>query len=205
MYIRNNHQPKDIEHAHDLIRRYMFATLIGTSCDGLVASHLPFMFDEGRGIHGTLVSHMARANPHADLLDNQEMLVIFAGPHSYMSPSWYPERKSAPAWNYGSVHCYGKPVVQSERDSEQNINNLVTLMEKGRPNQWTTSELGEGGVREALPRIVCFAMEVTRLEAKFKMAQGEHPANLRAAILKLEESGQTELAGYMREYNDMPK
>jgi len=206
MYIRANHQPKEIAHAHDLIRRNMFATLVGTSPDGLIASHLPFMFDPKRGTHGTLISHMARANPHAALLTNeQEMLVIFTGAHGYMSPSWYPERNSAPAWNYAAVHCYGKPAVQSASDSEQNINDLVSLMEKGRPNEWLTSELGEGGVAEALPRIICFEIELTRLEAKFKMAQGEHPANLSAALSKLEENGQTELVEYMREYNNLPK
>jgi len=206
MYIRHNHQPKDIAHAHDLIRRNMFATLVGVSPNGLIASHLPFMFDPVRGAHGTLISHMARANPHAALLgDGQEMLVIFMGAHGYMSPSWYPKRESAPAWNYAAVHCYGKPVVQSAVDSERNINELVKLMEEGRPNQWTMSELGEGGVAEALPRIVCFEIEVTRLEAKFKMAQGEHPANLRAAIARIEGEGRIELAEYMREYNNMPK
>ena len=206
MYIRANHQPKDIAHAYDLMRSNMFATLVGTSPAGPIASHLPFMFDPERGTRGTLISHMARANPHAMLLgDRQEMLVIFMGAHGYMSPSWYPERQSAPAWNYAAVHCYGKPVVQSASDSERNINDLVNLMEKGRPNPWSTSELGEAGLTEALPRIVCFEIEVTRLEAKFKMAQGEHPANLRAAIAKLDETGQTELVAYMREYNNIPK
>ena len=56
-----------------------------------------------------------------------------------------------------------------------------------------------------MPNIVCFEIELTRLEAKFKMAQGEHPANLNAALSKLEENGETELVEYMREYNNMPK
>lgn len=206
MYIRANHQPKDIAHVHDLIYRNMFATLIGASPDGLVASHLPFMFDPERGAHGTLISHMARSNPHAALLDNaQQMLVIFIGAHGYMSSSWYPERGSAPAWNYAAVHCYGKPVVQPADDAERNINDLVNLMEEGRPNQWSTNELGEDGVAEALLRIACLEIEVTRLEAKFKMAQGERPANLQTAIVKFEENGQIELAEYMREYNNLPK
>ena len=206
MYIRHNHYPKNVEHIHDLIRRNMFATLIGTSLDGLIASHLPFMYDSERGVNGTLISHMARANPHSALLDKeQEMFVIFMGAHGYMSPSWYPERASAPGWSYAAVHCYGKPVVQSAVDSAVNINQLVRLMEQGRPNQWTVDELGENGLAEALPSIVCFEIEITRLEAKFKLAQGGHPANIRAAIASIESEGGLELAEYMREYNNMPK
>jgi transcriptional regulator len=205
MYVRADHRPKEPAHAGELIRRNMFATLIGASPEGLIASHLPFMFDHERGAHGTLVSHMARANPHTALLGSgQEMLVIFTGAHGYMSPSWYPDRRSAPAWNYAAVHCYGTPVVQSARDSERIINALVDLMEGGRANRWSADELGAGGVAEALQGIVCFEIEVTRLEAKFKMGQGERPGNLRAAITRLEAEGRDELVEYMREYNDLP-
>lgn len=206
MYIRANHQPKNLADVHDLICRNVFATLVGMSPNGLIASHLPFMFNSERGAHGTLISHLARANPHAALLGGEgEMMVIFTGAHGYLSPSWYPERTSAPAWNYAAVHCYGKPRVQSAINSERNIDDLVELMEKDRPNRWATSELGAGVLKAMLPAIVCFEIEITRLEAKFKMAQGEHPANLRAAVAKLEEDGQIELAEYMREYNDLPK
>jgi transcriptional regulator len=83
MYIRANHQPKDIAHAHDLIRRNMFATLIGMSHDGLIASHLPFMFDYTRGTHGILISHMARANPHANLLANEPRSAKTADARTY--------------------------------------------------------------------------------------------------------------------------
>ena len=78
-------------------------------------------------------------------------------------------------------------------------------MEEKRPNRWTVNELGADGVAEALPRIVCFEIEVTRMEAKFKMAQGERPANLRAAVAELEKNGALELVEYMREYNDVLK
>lgn len=202
MYIKSSHLPRDIAHVHELIRRNMFGTIVGVTPAGMVGSHLPFMFDAARGAHGTLVSHMARANPHASQLNTeQEMLVIFMGAHGYISPSWFPVRESAPAWNYAAVHCYGKAVIQSEKESLRNINDLVRLMEEGRPQGWSAVELGEGGMERLRPRIVCFEVEVTRLEAKFKVGQGEHPANTQAAILRLEREGQTELASYMREYN----
>jgi transcriptional regulator len=180
----------------------MFGTIVGVTPDGMIASHLPFMFDDARGAHGTLISHMARANPHASLLNTvQEMLVIFVGANGYISPSWFPERASAPAWDYAAVHCYGKAVIQSEQESVRNINDLVMLMEEERPQGWSAVELGEGGMERLMPRIICFEIEVTRLEAKFKVGQGEHPANTQAAILRLESEGQAELAAYMREYN----
>lgn len=204
MYVKPEFRPADVGEAHDLIEREVFGTMVSHGPDGLVASHLPFMLDRGRGENGVLVSHLAAANPHARLVEaGAEALVVFLGPRGYVSSSWYPERDSAPTWNYAAVHCSGRPAVQDERASARNIARLVETLERGRPERWRLRDLGSGGMARRMPKIVCFELPIARLEAKFKMNQDERPGDTRAAAGVLERGGQGALAEMMRERNAM--
>src|SRR5215467_5979107 len=112
MYIPKHFREDDLNTLHSLMRTYSFATLI-TQHEGIpFASHLPFILDTERGPYGTLLAHMARPNPQwHDLTGEQEVLVIFQGPHAYISPSWYDVELSVPTWNYATVHAYGHPRI----------------------------------------------------------------------------------------------
>src|SRR5687767_4420480 len=110
MYIPRAFQETRAEAIHDLIRAHSFGLLVSRQGETMEASHLPFLLDDGRGLHGTLVGHMARANPQWQALqEGAEALVIFSGPHAYISPSWYEIHPSVPTWNYATVHAYGTP------------------------------------------------------------------------------------------------
>src|SRR5690606_7955612 len=113
----------------DMIDRLTFATMITHGSRGLQASHLTFLVDRERGPHGTLVSHLAVANEHAELIAEQrESLVIFQGPHGYISSSWYPAapvRDSAPTWNFAVVHCHGRPVPLGTSATARHLADLV--------------------------------------------------------------------------------
>src|ERR1051325_4993135 len=120
MYIPNSFREDDPALLHELIRQYNFGILVtqhdssSSSGQGVspFAAHLPFLVDAKRGPHGTLVAHMARANPQwRDFADGREALAIFQGPHAYISPSWYDEPVSVPTWNYAVVHAYGTPRI----------------------------------------------------------------------------------------------
>jgi transcriptional regulator len=101
------------EAAFGLIETVALGTVISSGPRGLEATHLPFMIDRHRGAHGTLVSHLARANPHAlSIEQGADCLVIFHGPHGFISSSWYPgrpaeagARNNAPTWNFAVVHA----------------------------------------------------------------------------------------------------
>src|SRR5258708_39898184 len=92
----------------DIMERNSFATLISHGKDGLIASQLPFMYERGAGAHGTLLCHLARPNPQvADLKEGREVLVVFAGPHAYVSPNWYEKKPAVPTTISDAVHAYG--------------------------------------------------------------------------------------------------
>src|SRR5262245_9775346 len=112
MYIPNSFREDDQGELYALIRQYNFAILV-TQHDGApFATHAPFLLDAERGPHGTLLAHLARANPQwRDFDGEQEALVIFQGPHAYISPSWYEVAPSVPTWNYAAVHAYGRPRI----------------------------------------------------------------------------------------------
>src|SRR5579859_1774118 len=112
MYIPKDFREDNIDVLHAFMREYSFATLI-TQQDGIpLANHFPFLLDSRRGPYGTLRAHMARANAQWRTFDEKrEALVIFLGPHAYVSPSWYRDEVelSVPTWNYSAVHAYALP------------------------------------------------------------------------------------------------
>jgi transcriptional regulator len=204
MYIRSSHRPRSAADVLEIVRKHMFATLITSTTEGLIASHLPFMLDEQRGDHGTLLAHMARANPQSAVIGaEEEALVIFAGPHAYISPSWYDDRATAPTWDYVSVHCYGRTIRHSDEEALQNIERLVGVMEAQSPKPWSVAELRPDDVHAMVRNVVSFEIPISRIEGKFKLNQGEKPERTRTAIAKLEEQGAGTLADYMRRYNEV--
>src|SRR6266516_4165261 len=109
MYIPAAFRETRLEVVHSLIREHSFGTLVSQLDGQLFATHLPFLLDAGRGPQGTLLGHMARANPHWECFSEPDLesLVIFQGPHAYVSPSWYLSDLAVPTWNYTAVHAYG--------------------------------------------------------------------------------------------------
>ena len=205
MYIRPSHQPRDSADVLQVIRQNMFATLVTSSPTGLIASHLPFVYDEAQGEHGTLYAHMARANEQSAVIgDEAEVLVVFTGPHAYISPSWYADRATAPTWDYVAVHCYGIPRVHYEEESIRNIERLIAVVEAGRPQPWSMKDLSDEEIRSLIRNVVSFEIPVSRLEAKFKLNRGEQPDRTADAIAQLEQQGDGALAAWIRRYNDLP-
>ena len=111
MYSPKFNQVTDRATLIEAMQAYSFAILFGPQSDPqspapLAATHLPLVVkDEGE--HGLLEGHFARANPHWQSLAGRETLVVFPGPHSYVSPSLYLEPLSVPTWNYIAIHAYG--------------------------------------------------------------------------------------------------
>ena len=205
MYIRASHRARAASDVVEVMREAMFATLVSAAPAGLMASHLPFVVRPERGEHGTLFAHMARANPHAEVLGRGEELVAFTGPHAYISPSWYADRATAPTWDYVAVHCDGPAIVHSAADAERNIGRLLRVVEAGHKEPWRMDELGREDVERMVANVVSFEIPLTRIEGKFKLNQGERPERTRAAVEELERRGDSALAAWMRRYNDCRK
>ena len=192
MYIPAAFRETRSEVLHALIREHSFATLISQLDGQLFATHLPILLDAARGSHGTLVAHMARANPHwhAFLADGAESLAIFLGPHAYISPSWYASELTVPTWNYSAVHAYGKPSVMDDPARVRALlDETVGTFESGLPEQWSTASVGDEYVTKLAQGIVAFEMPIVRLEGKRKLGQNRPVADMRGAAAGLQANG----------------
>ncbi len=192
MYIPKAFREDDINTLHKLMREYSFATLI-TQHEGVpFATHLPFILDAQRGPNGTLLAHMARANPQwHHFASAQDVLVIFQGPHAYISPSWYEVELSVPTWNYAVVHAYGLPRLIEDQVKLYNLlKSLIHTHEAHFEKPWPFN-LPDDYLQKMMHGIVGFEIEITRLEGKFKLSQNRTSIERENVIAALQESRDT--------------
>lgn len=176
----------DAPRLHALMRRFPFALLLTVQDGEIAATHLPFMVDQKRGKHGTLLAHMARANPHWQLFDaKREALVVFTGAHAYISPSWYESPVTVPTWNYAVVHAHGRPVIVKDKAAVRAmLEKLVAIHEAYVHPPWSTAQAGEY-IDDQINYIVAFEIEITRLEGKFKFNQNRSRADQQGVVRAL--------------------
>ena len=126
------------------------------------------MKDEGE--HGLIEGHFARANPHWQSLAGRETLVVFSGPHSYVSPTLYAEPLSVPTWNYIAVHAYGTlELIEDDAGKDALLKGLIELHEPAYAEHWR--DLPDGFRRTMLAGIIGFRIPIARIEGKFKLSQ----------------------------------
>lgn len=186
----------------EIMRAAGLATLVTATVEGLVATPLPLIFVPGEGVHGTLYGHMARANPQASLAVAGEAMVLFQGPHGYVSPSWYASKaehgKVVPTWNYAAVHCWGRLQVIDDADRLLDLVTRLTMQhEAGRASPWAVEDAPEAFVRAQLRGIVGLRLEISRIEGKRKMSQNrsaEDRAGVRAGLAAEADPAQQALA-----------
>jgi transcriptional regulator len=164
-----------------------------------MVSHVPFVVDEDAGGALRLHGHVARANPHWRMLEVSPALVIFSGPHGYISPTWYEKHPSVPTWNYAVVHAHGAARLVDAVALERTLGRLSAHYESGNPAPWRIEGLERDYVETMVRAIVGFEIAVERLEGKFKLSQNRIPADQRRVIEALEARGEAGLAAMMRE------
>jgi transcriptional regulator len=134
------------------------------------------------------------------LEDGREVLVIFHGPHAYISPSWYQARPAVPTWNYTAVHAYGIPRIVEDRMKVRTIlRELVSAFEATRANPYT--ELTDEYIDKRSTAVVAIEIPLTRLEGKFKLNQDRSQEDVVAVIAALSNSSdqtERELADVMK-------
>lgn len=173
MYIPRFNQVSDRAILLEAMRQNSFAILFGPSAPDptttSAATHLPLVVKD-EGAHGILEGHFAKANPHWQALAGRETLVVFPGPHSYVSPSLYAEPLSVPTWNYISVHACGTmELIEDEVAKDTLLKGLIAIHEPPYADQWRA--LPDGFRRTLLAGIVGFRIPIARIEGKFKVSQ----------------------------------
>jgi transcriptional regulator len=170
VYIPEHFRNEDRATALAFMRANPFAILISNTDEGPFATHVPVVIRESAE-HLTIRGHVAKANPHWRYLQNDPTcLMIFHGPHAYISPSNYDTREVVPTWNYSAVHIYGKATTYAEPDQLlEMLHHLIPTFEAAYEQQWAS--LTEAFRQRMLSHIVGFEIAVTKLEAKFKLSQ----------------------------------
>lgn len=196
----------DVGELRRLIARNPWATLVSAAPDGLVASHYAVLLDDGRD-DLTIVGHVGRPDDLLHGLGERELMVIFQGPHGYVSPGWYGDAAGVPTWNFASVHLSGVPELLTTEENLQVLDRLVAHFESQRddprllwerPNDAAYVERLEKGT-------IGFRLTPTKVVAKRKLSQNKTPEVVESVILELEGAGpysNPALAAEMRRAHD---
>lgn len=195
MYIPKAMKMSDLSAMHDFIDAYGFAVVVSAD---LQATHQPLVLHREEGELGALYGHFARGNPHWQQLDNQEALVIFSGPHAYISPTWYAATPNVPTWNYAAVHVTGRVTLL---DAEQTLTVVEDTVRQYEPQLLAERSVITDEYRDKLlPAIVGFRLDITHIEGKQKLGQQRSTADQQGVFAALSHSPRLDdqaLAAYM--------
>ncbi|MBE7419704.1 MAG: FMN-binding negative transcriptional regulator [Ideonella sp.] len=174
MYLPAHFEETRVDVMHALMRTHPLTTWVVQWSAGLVVNHIPFLIDPARGPRGTLVGHVARANPVWRQLGAS--VAVFQGPQAYISPNWYPSKrehgKAVPTWNYAVVHAHGTPrALESRDDLLRIVARLTEVHEAGSAVPWSVADAPADYLDQMLKAIVGIEMPIERLVGKWKVSQ----------------------------------
>jgi transcriptional regulator len=182
------HAVTDAAVVRRLIDENPWATIVSHNGDELVASHYPVLLDDQAPPDDlTVVTHVGRPDEQVHRLGDSEVLLIVAGPHGYISPSWYSEEaRRVPTWNFSVAHCYGIPEIL---DPDENLRVLTRLVERFERHVDEPSYLDpEVGARVS-PGTVGLRIPITRFVCKVKMSEDKDPESQRQVLEALQRPG----------------
>lgn len=196
MYIPEHFRVEDRETAVEFMRANPFAILISHNDGAPFATHVPVVIrNNEEGGQMTIRGHVAKANPHWRYLqDRATCLMIFHGPHAFISTSNYAGRENVPTWNYGAVHVYGEARVFSQPEELLKVlHDLIPTFEAVYAEQWAS--LSEAYRSRMLSHIVGFEIAVSKIEAKFKLSQNRTKEEQQKVIESLSAASDTTISG----------
>jgi transcriptional regulator len=198
MYSPSYNRIEDRAELVAFMRANNFPVLVTGLGGTLHASHLPAMVQE-ESEQIVIDMHMAHANAQWREFFDEEAMVIFTGPHAYISPRWYEETERVPTWNYAAVHAYGVPkIIDDKAAKHASQRRLVAAMDP----RWLPKfdALDPTYVSGMLNGIVNFQIPVTRIETRWKLSQNRGRREMELIIAELEKSGEAPLAALMRRH-----
>jgi transcriptional regulator len=192
MFIPEHYKNDDINEIHKFLKGNSFGILINTIDGRPWGTHIPLELGKDSNDHDVLVGHIAKANLQSkNLVDGDEVLCIFNGPHSYVSSSWY-EHEEVPTWNYIAVHVYGTVKIQTSEELLNSLHELVNKYEQQSEHPISLNDMSDKTMRQ-VSGIIGFEIEINDIQAVNKLSQGrshDHPK----IISELEKQGASEKA-----------
>ncbi|MCA1063834.1 FMN-binding negative transcriptional regulator [Rossellomorea sp. AcN35-11] len=186
MFIPGYYKVKDVQEVVDFIQEHSFGTLVSMKGGRPIATHIPMILKQV-GDEFILTGHMAYGNPQWRTFDTcEEVLVMFQGPHAYISSSWYRD-ENVPTWNYQAVHVYGKASRMEKEELIQEMTGMLEKYEKHRsqPVLWDT--LSPELVESQLKGVVGFKIVITDMEAAYKLSQNRNEEDRQNIITQLQQ------------------
>ncbi len=185
MYISKLYREEDRNKISEFLKQNEFAILVTYDGEKPTASHLPMEVVEA-GEKLLINGHMSKANPLWKTFErNPEVLIVFQGPHTYISPTWY-NHVNVPTWNYQAIHVYGKPrIVTDNVETKTILSRLVTRNEANASYRLET--LPSDFVDKEIKGIVAFQVKATRIEANYKLSQNRNDEDYHSIVQHLGE------------------
>jgi transcriptional regulator len=208
MYVPPHFAESRVEVLHELIRGRPLGGFVTLGAEGLSANHVPFEIVPEPQLFGSLRCHVARANPvWRDFTPDCEALVIFTGPSTYVSPSWYPTKNQSgevvPTYNYLVAHAYGPPKIIHDAEWLRGlVTRLTHRFESGREAPWQVRDAPAAFIEKQLGAIVGIEIPITKLIGKWKVSQNRPPQDregVARALGELDDADSATIARWIKE------
>lgn len=189
IYIPERHSEKDRQLLHGFMEEYSFAMIL-TSAGGIRVTNVPTLLDRAESGWGRLWWHLAKSNPQNQAIEaGLESVVVFHGPHGYISPNWYSTANAVPTWNFAVVHAKGVPKrIDDDEAFAKSLARLVQTNESkyGGGTKWSYDKLPASYLKGMRNGIVAYEMVIESVEAKFKLGHERTEADRSGVLAGLE-------------------
>ena len=196
----------DTQQMLGFIAEHPMASIVSMSSAGLIGNHIPMLVVQRQGQY-YLQGHVARANSLSKDIDSSiDVLAMFIGPNGYVSPSWYPSKKTdprtVPTWNYVAVHITGEMAFYQDKDwLKQHLENLSSTHENRINQSWQLSDAPDDYIDKMLNAIVGIEISINNISGNTKMSQNHSQQNRDGVIKGLTALGQQEVASWVKNPN----
>jgi len=210
VYLPKHFEETRPERLHAFIAAHPLGLLITHDSRGVVANPIPFLLQPARGANGTLIGHVARANPvWRETLAATQALVVFQGAQGYISPGWYASKqehgKVVPTWNYSTVQARGPLQVHDTPEAMRAVVHALTSQhEAGQRAPWAMADAPAGYIETMLGAIVMIEVPIQELVGKFKLGQNRGTADRLGTEAGLAERGEAALGAAMQALREAP-
>ncbi|MDR6552526.1 FMN-binding negative transcriptional regulator [Paenibacillus qinlingensis] len=189
MYTPSHFKIEDRSQMYDFIEEHSFATIVSQHQGLPFATHIPLLLDVTTHC---LYGHFARSNPQWMDIKGQDVLVLFQGPHCYISPSWYGTPTAVPTWNYTAVHVYGR--IELVHDDQEVFRVLQQLTRKYEEpdSSYNLESIDPHFIAGMRQGIQAFKLPISSIEGKAKLSQNQPKERQERIIRELEHKGDVE-------------
>ena len=191
MYIPKYYREEDRETILAFLRQNNFPAIVSFDGEKPIATHAVVEVTEDENGKMSIYSHISRANPQWKTFGSQEIMLIFQGTHTYISPTWY-NHVNVPTWNYMMIHVYGKVRLLQGEELFELLSRLVRNHEAN--SQYRLESLPQDFVQKEIKGVVDFAIDITRIDAGYKLSQNRNDEDHENIVRELDKRGDPDSA-----------